>query len=399
MKRVRPCKSKIMAMAGVQRTWRAVWPIAAASFTGLVAWFVSVGMLLESQPNLSFGVVLFDLACGVIAVVASGFRHRAPVTVALIATLLSIVSTAACGALVLTTMSLATRRRARELVPVVFVGLMSSIAVELIPQLRPLVLGGASGQPLETLAISALGYAVLVVAGVAIGSRRAEVGGLRREAAILREQAQSVSDQARLAERSRIAAELHDELGHRLSVIAVHTAALDFRDDLSPDQRKVSVTAIREAANAAMADLRRTLAMLADDPADDPSPLLSERLNQLFAQTQTAGYPLTAEVDAAIMNDQAPRPELHRHLVRITQECLTNAIRHAPGQPIDLHITGGLKSPVRIVVRNLLPVHPTPSQGSGMGIPGIAERVRLVGGELTVHPDENGYFTVEAVLP
>lgn len=386
-------------MSGVQRIWRASWPVAAAALTGLAFWVLNLGRELELNPNIGVGVALLDFALGIVAVTASAFRHRAPVIVGLIVAVAAGFSAAAGGAWVLTMISLATRRRAREILPVAVVGVASVTLTDAVPALHRFVVGSASDSPLAILILSAAIYAVLIVIGVAIGSRRAELDGLRREAATLREQSDSLSAQARLAERSRIAAELHDELGHRLAVIAVHSAALDYRTDLSEANRKASVAAICDATSAAMTDLRRTLAMLADDPADDPSPLLSERLDQLFDHTRAAEYPLTVHVDPAIMADQAPRPELRRHVLRITQECLTNAIRHAPRQPIDVSITGGSDGPVHILVRNQLPEGPTPNPGSGMGIPGIAERVRLVGGQLTVRPSEDGEFIVEAVLP
>jgi signal transduction histidine kinase len=185
-------------------------------------------------------------------------------------------------------------------------------------------------------------------------------------------------------------------LGHRLSVIALHSAALEYRPDLAPEQRASSVAAIRTAAQQALVDLRRTLGMLAETPSDEPSPALNERIGELVEQVRQAGSTVTVQADPLVLKGLTP--ELSRTVFRVVQECLTNALRHAPGVPVNVEIDQTADW-LRVEVSNRLAVVEPTSPGSGMGLAGIAERVRLNGGQLQVDHDLDGQFVVEVKLP
>ena len=166
--------------------------------------------------------------------------------------------------------------------------------------------------------------------------------------------------QAKTAERTRIAQEMHDVLAHRISLIAVHANVLAYRDDLTREQTKEHAKVVREAAEKAVAELADVLGVLrggegADNTAP-PQPTL-DRLPDLIADSRSAG---TAVAVIGRMPDLDELPEdTSRTTYRILQECLTNARKHATGQPVTISITGEEGSHLALEVRN--PTTPAPS--------------------------------------
>jgi signal transduction histidine kinase len=371
--------------------------MAVAAATGLLVWTVSWGLAVDAEPGLPIWPALLDLMLAIAALVAAGFRHRAPTAVAVGVAAVSGWSAASLGALALVVISLSARRRPAAIAAVVAVQLGSTVSADLwLPGPSSV---GTEMTLAEFLAAALVGNALLVLVGLAIGARRAELDGLRREAVLLRAGQDAGAERARIGERGRIARELHDELGHRLSVIAVHSAALQYRPDMSDEQRTQSVAAIRDAAQRALVDLRHTLGMLAESPSgDEPSPDLHERLRQLVADVRRAGTPVVAELAPAVVAGALP-DDLARHVFRIVQECLTNALRHAPGHEVRLSVTGTAGDRVVVRSENAVPVGTLPGGGSARGLVGIGERARLAGGGLVVDRDDPRRFVVEAVLP
>ena len=129
-------------------------------------------------------------------------------------------------------------------------------------------------------------------------------------------------------------------------------------------------------------------------PPDPPQPTLSG-LDALLADARSAGQQVAVELDG----DPAEVPDrVSRHAYRIVQEGLTNARKHAPGAPVTLSLKTTADR-LRVVVRNRLADLAQPDRsGSGLGLVGIAERVDLVGGDLS-HGIEGGEFILEATLP
>jgi signal transduction histidine kinase len=386
-------------MPTLLRLWSRIWPLAAAGLIGATIWFVSLALaldgVLDGAAPPRFGLVLVDLLIGAISMVLVVFRHRSPLLVAVLIAAGSGLSGAATGACLLAMVSLATHRRFGQIAIAVATVAGSAVAAEVLLGLSGL--SDPSWVGAVSVLVAALAVSGIAVAtGVAIGSRRAELAGLQREAELLREEQQTTIERAQLAERGRIARELHDELGHRLSVIALHSAALEYRPDLAPDQRASSVAAIRSAAQQALVDLRRTLGMLSEMPSDEPSPALTERLGELVEQVRQAGSTVTVQADPSVF--EGLTPELSRTVFRVVQECLTNALRHAPGVSVNVEIDQTADW-LRVAVSNRLAgVEPT-SPGSGIGLAGIAERVRLNGGQLQIDQNLDGHFVVEVKLP
>ncbi|ANZ40149.1 hypothetical protein BBK82_33060 [Lentzea guizhouensis] len=175
-------------------------------------------------------------------------------------------------------------------------------------------------------------------------------------------------------ERLRIARELHDVLGHHLSLIAVRTDSAPYRLAVD-DAVRQELTELGTAARQALAEARELVDVLRQD--DTPG------LADLRALTSQAGAALVV----------GPLPELRattRHaLHRIVQEALTNARRHSPGAPVTVTL-GQAGSSVRLTVHNGPPSH---------GLRGVGERAAALGGHSTAGPLPDGGFQVVVEVP
>ncbi|WTW93840.1 histidine kinase [Streptomycetaceae bacterium NBC_01309] len=237
-------------------------------------------------------------------------------------------------------------------------------------------------------------------------------------------------DEARHLERERIAREMHDVLAHRISLLAVHAGALEFRAGASPEEARAAGV-IRQCAHDALEDLRDVIRMLrteegttgADDAgaSDRPQPTL-EDLPSLIEQSRRAGArvefafapvgerdPVLSGADlsgADLSGSDGSGPDtvpasLGRHAYRIVQEGLTNARKHAPGEPVRVRVDTAGTSGLRVEVVNPLPTLSAPGgpiPGAGAGLIGLAERVTLAGGRLE-HGPGGGEFRLRAWLP
>lgn len=213
-------------------------------------------------------------------------------------------------------------------------------------------------------------------------------------------------DEARRAERHRIAREMHDVLAHRLSLVATWAGALELRSD--SDSAKVTQAAgvVREGAHQALADLREVIGLLRDtgeDPesARHPQPGLGD-LEALVEESRSAGVRVLVE---GSLDDGAPVSDgSARTVYRVVQECLTNARKHAPGEPVMINYTRTVDDLV-VEVRNPVPARVLAAAGMpaaepvhGAGLIGLAERTSLAGGTFT-HAEQGGVFTAQAQVP
>ena len=141
---------------------------------------------------------------------------------------------------------------------------------------------------------------------------------------------QLLVEQARHAERTRIAREMHDVLAHRISLLSLHAGALEFRPDAPPEEVARAAAVIRASAHQALEDLRAVIGVLRDgadgEAPQPPQPTLAA-LPGLLEESRAAGMRLHADVRVA---DLAAVPDaVGRHALRIVQEALTNARKHA----------------------------------------------------------------------
>ncbi|MGW7415284.1 sensor histidine kinase [Streptomyces sp. NPDC054863] len=209
---------------------------------------------------------------------------------------------------------------------------------------------------------------------------------------------QAVADRERLRERSRIAGDMHDSLGHDLSLIAVRAAALEVSRAL-PRAEQEAAGELRRAAADATARLRDIVGVLRADDESAPTTPADETVRELVERAAASG--LTVELTE--IGSELPLPPMAARAVhRVAQEALTNATKHAPGAPVRVLLTRDEKarSTAVQVTNPPAPEPPSPDPTSGgTGLVGLDERVRLAGGTLTHGPTGDGGFEVTARLP
>ncbi|UIJ35250.1 sensor histidine kinase [Allobranchiibius sp. GilTou73] len=203
---------------------------------------------------------------------------------------------------------------------------------------------------------------------------------------------------ARQAERERIAREVHDVLGHRLSLLSLHAGALEVSAGSDPRMAQ-SAALVREGAQQSMADLRSLLNVLRTPDAPDVTRQVRTvaDLPTLVTESLDAGNPVLS----SIFVDQAATldPHISHSAYRIVQELLTNARRHAPGTPVRLEVRGGPQTGVEVVTTNWCRQHPPRALVVGNGLTGIRERVEQYGGQFRAVIDPQGAFRVALLLP
>jgi signal transduction histidine kinase len=244
-------------------------------------------------------------------------------------------------------------------------------------------------------------WAFAYVVGMWIGSRRRLVRALAADVEHLRVEAQLREEAARVAERGRIAAEMHDVLAHRLSLIALHTGVLATRSDTLPGPVAERLALLRGASTAALTDLRDVLGVLhAPGTAPNgsgavPAPVPGD-VQRLVDDARAASQPIALTIHGR----PEDAPTTHRLAVyRIAQEALTNARKHTDGAPVTMTID--YRTPATLVeVTNPASLPgPTAAVGSGYGLVGLRERVSALGGHLTVGPAGGGSWRLAARVP
>ncbi|WP_067490499.1 sensor histidine kinase [Actinomadura hibisca] len=204
----------------------------------------------------------------------------------------------------------------------------------------------------------------------------------------------------RLAERNRLARELHDSVGHALSVVTLQAAAAGRVLDRDPDFARQALGAIEESARAALEDLDHVLGLLREDRREDgartaPQPTLGD-LERLLEQTRIAGVKIDAEIGAELEHVPAA---VSREAYRIVQEGLTNALRHAGKVPVRLRIAVRGER-LEIGMDNPLAGRDAAGgdHGGGRGLGGVRERVTVLRGTMAAGP-EAGEWRVRVELP
>jgi signal transduction histidine kinase len=204
-----------------------------------------------------------------------------------------------------------------------------------------------------------------------------------------------VGERMRLLERSRIASDMHDSLGHELSLIALRAAALQVNSALDERARRAAGE-LRESAAAATERLHQVLEVLREDGAAAPVLPSADTVGALVERAAAAGMAVTLEGELGLLPPMADRA-----VYRVVQEALTNAAKHAPGAPVTVRLrTDAAAGEAVVTVANAAPpaaALPGAAAG-GYGLIGLDERVRLAGGRLDARPADGG-FAVTARLP
>ncbi|WP_079171284.1 sensor histidine kinase [Streptomyces sp. CC53] len=205
-----------------------------------------------------------------------------------------------------------------------------------------------------------------------------------------------------LEERARIARELHDVVAHHMSVITVQADSAPYRIEGLPPVASEEFSAIAASARESLTEMRRLLAVLRSENAEGeraPQPGV-DRVQQLVEATIRAGVPVELRLAAEL--GQVPQA-VDLSAYRIVQEALANVVRHAPGARTRVSVSRSpnLEWLIVLVVNGPATERSSPleSSGTGHGLVGMRERVRLIGGNLDTGPLPDGGFRVAARLP
>jgi signal transduction histidine kinase len=277
-------------------------------------------------------------------------------------------------------------------------------------RLRWVVLGLAAGVALQpwqfTSRTEALNNVLVVIAllalpavlGLWVRTRAELLTALRERAERAEAEQQLRAREAVLAERARITREMHDMVGHRVSLMVLQAGAIDMAAD-DPVRVRRLADQLQDAGRRSLEELRQLLGLLQEDPAEDaplaPQPSLGD-VEELVGDSRKAGLEITL---TRCGTQRELDPTVGRTAYRVVQEALTNAGKHAPGGPVT--VTLDLRAAeLAVTVTNLAATRPPAALPSGgLGLIGLRERVRTVGGTLRAEPRLDGGFRVEAVLP
>ena len=248
----------------------------------------------------------------------------------------------------------------------------------------------------EAVVVIVLGLGLSIGSGLLVRWRR-EAGSASEEAQTERATAGRLGDEvARRQERERIAREVHDALGHRLSLLNLHAGAIEAN---APDDPRAAQSAqlVRESASAAMDDLRSLLDVLHQPGEADLPPIPLRELAAVVRESFGVGQPVSASI--LVQDADRADPALTRAIYRIVQELLTNARKHARGEPVFLTVEGSPSDGVVIESRNRFSGGwAAGPPGASRGLVGITERAHLLGGTAAFGVDGDS-FRVRVELP
>jgi signal transduction histidine kinase len=253
---------------------------------------------------------------------------------------------------------------------------------------------GAIGAPQLLVSTGSVLVVIVFPAILArLSAQRRRILSLMHERTLyLTRQQQIVAEQARVREAGRIAREMHDSLGHRLTLISLYTGALR----TSPEGAGDTVELLHATSVSAMDELRTIVTVLRDDTLGDGPPRRSTTadLESLIADARSAG----ADVQLSRSGEAVDLPAMiDLAAFRTVQEGVTNALRHAYGAAVHAAFRYEDDALIVEVVNGPGRSHDGPT--SGQGLYGLAERVRIAGGVLYHGTEPDGGFRLAATLP
>jgi signal transduction histidine kinase len=332
-------------------------------------WLLATGARLQAPtpPELAWLFAVEEITTAV-GCAALWLRRRWPVQLAVGLAAVSVLSDLAAVAGVVALFTVAVYRPPRTTAAV--------LAVSVLGPVSHLVRSGTAGLLPFLLGVTVQGG--VVGWGLFIRHRRQLALSMRDRAAHGETEARLRAEQAQHRAREEIAREMHDVLGHRLSLLSVHAGALEFRPDAPAEDVARAAQVIRESAHEALQDLREVIGVLRAPVGELTAPTLGD-VRRLVDESRRAAMPVELTNDIA---DPVP-DRLGRTVYRIVQEGLTNARKHAAGARVSVHVAGAPGRGLTVEVRNDPPGQPPRSDlAPGYGLAGLAERVALAGGRL-----------------
>jgi signal transduction histidine kinase len=285
-----------------------------------------------------------------------------------------------------------------------------------------------SAGPAGSLSSRTVGVLLVVagpmLAGLYVSVRRNLIVGLQERAVAAEHEAHLAAENARLAERARIARDMHDVLGHKVTIISVQAAALEVMPAAADPIVQERVQIIADTARTALGEVRQILGLLdphtarpAIRPAtpgvvqtgaeaarttDDPAQLGEAAIEHLVEDANRLGITVSYSTNTAEVLPANTAAVIYR----IVQEGLTNAAKHAPGAHvvITLHTNEGISVRITSAATSGTPAISGTADissglGSGYGLGNLRARVCEAGGRFTGEPTEDGGFQLEAWLP
>ncbi|WP_410614201.1 sensor histidine kinase [Amycolatopsis sp. lyj-109] len=240
------------------------------------------------------------------------------------------------------------------------------------------------------IAAAALGFAVRI--------RRAQLVNLRERAARLEVERDQRSRLATATERTRVAREMHDIIGHNLSVIISLADGGAYAAEATPERSREALRLVGESGRQALGELRRMLGVLREQaaaPELHPQPRIAD-IEALCGRLRAAG-PVVVHRSGGDLEALDQGVQLMAY--RIVQEALTNTLKHAgPGTRVDVTLTvEGAQLGIGVQDTGP-PAGSRPAGCEGHGLTGMRERAALYGGTLTAGPTPGGGWVVRAVL-
>jgi signal transduction histidine kinase len=399
-----------------------------------------VGATLEGGAG---SYLALDIPAAVLSITLIALLRRWPVQVAVLLSVLAAVSPVATPPATLAALIVARWRRRPVALAVAGIGITAHL---IRGAWRPV-----NGLPYGWWAVLVcVAYAAIVGWGMLLRANQELISSLRDRAERAEaDQARRVAE-ARAAERTRIAREMHDVLAHRLSLLATYAGALAYRPDAPPGQLSRAAEVIRSGAHQALDELREVIGVLRDDELPGltggmrPLPGAAD-LPRLIEESRAAG--MRVEVGGGAWPGEPGEPgewrgdgaaagelgsvtgsvtgsatgsatgfvplsglpdALGRTVYRVVQEGLTNVRKHAPGAAARVSLDGGPGAGLDVTIVNRLAsaagagqgaAAPPPAMpGAGTGLIGLSERLELAGGTLE-SAARGGEFLLHARLP
>ncbi|WP_173127210.1 sensor histidine kinase [Kibdelosporangium persicum] len=241
----------------------------------------------------------------------------------------------------------------------------------------------------DTALAAVTGSAVLAVVPWSIGRYRRQYAEMIQAGWDRAELWEREAEQARTRERARLAAEMHDLVGHELAQAALSVGVLEVTATL-PAEHREAARAARAGVTAAAERLADAVRLLRAEQEETV-----ESVQDIVDRARRSGL----HVDLVADDTGQPDAVIARTIHRVIAESITNAIKHAPGAPVAVRLERAADGFELHVVNG--PAHRTPTEaaGSGHGLLGLSERVTLVGGRFDAGPRPGGGFEVSAYLP
>jgi signal transduction histidine kinase len=272
-------------------------------------------------------------------------------------------------------------------------GLRAAVSATLVVVVSGLLFGPSTWESVFYLVVTGTAWGV----GLLVRQSHERARELQRLAARLAEQQEAVAGAAVVAERARIAREVHDSVAHAVSVMVLQMGGLRRLLPDHPEAQDV-LLGLERLGRESVDEMRRVVGILRETPAGDPAPQPSlARLDAVLAELRAGGMP----VELVVTGEPAEVPPLvDVSAVRVVQEALSNVVRHAGAAATRVEVAW---TPGRVTVTvtddGRPRVEPTPHAPGGHGQLHMRERVAVAGGDLDVGPVRGGGYRVRAGFP